>query len=140
MKNDELLGVIHKNAEMGLLTVPRIIEKSNDLEFSKCLYNKEKEYSRIFDATKQAAENGFDKDAKLGTFEKLRTEIMIDINTAVNASVSHLAEMMVVGSTMGVVDLTRKLREADSTPRARDLAADLINIEERSIEELKRFL
>lgn len=140
MKNDELLGVIHKNAEMGLLTVPKIMEKSNDPEFSKCLYKKEKEYSRIYDATKQAADMGFDKEAKLGTFEKLRTEIMIDLNTVVNASVSHLAEMMVVGSTMGVVELTRKLREADSTPATRDLAADLINMEEKSIEELKRFL
>ena len=92
MKNDELLGAVHKNAEMGLLTVPKILEKSNDLEFSKCLSKKEKEYSRIYDATKQAAETTFDKEAKLGTFEKLRTEIMIDINTAVDTSVSHLAD------------------------------------------------
>ena len=140
MKNDELLGAVHKNAEMGLLTVPKILEKSNDLEFSKCLSKKEKEYSRIYDATKQAAETTFDKEAKLGTFEKLRTEIMIDINTAVDTSVSHLAEMMVVGSTMGVVDLTRKIREANSTPATRDLAAEMISIEEKSIEELKRFL
>ena len=61
---------------------------------------------------------------------------------------SHIAEMIIEGSTMGITDQTRILHELDRTDpegdpnygAVRDLAAEIVGFEEAQIEKMKAYL
>lgn len=77
----------------------------------------------------------------LSTFEKLRTYLMINMQTMVDKSRSHMAEMLIQGSTMGINDAIKKLKEyPDAEPKIGKLMGDLQKFEEKSLEKLKGFL
>ena len=58
-----------------------------------------------------------------------------------DSSPEHMAELLTNGTTMGIVDMTKKISElGDSDAGARRLAEDFINFEEKSVEQLKKYL
>ena len=66
---------------------------------------------------------------------------MINIQTLMNKTPSHISEMLITGSTMGVIDAiknTKKYKDAD--PNILKLMDDLKIFEERNINQLKSFL
>lgn len=51
-----------------------------------------------------------------------------------NKSPSHISEMMIRGSTMGIVDITKKIKEYDDADKViLNLANDLLKFEQRNI-------
>ena len=65
----------------------------------------------------------------------------IHYNTMLNTSTGHIAEMMIKGSTNGIIDMERVLRrneEAGQKPVA--LAKQLIELEEKNVARLKQYL
>ena len=66
---------------------------------------------------------------------------MIKMETIKDKSVEHLAGMMMQGSTMGIVQITKKIRDyKDSDKRVVNLAKELLEIEEQNFYELKKYL
>jgi hypothetical protein len=58
-----------------------------------------------------------------------------------NKNPSHIAEMMIQGSTMGIIDITKNLKEyADADKDISALANRLLKFEQQNIEEMKKFL
>lgn len=54
---------------------------------------------------------------------------------------SHIAEMVINGSTMSIVSMTKKLNELpEASPEVRTLAKDFIHDQEHYIGEMKSFL
>ncbi len=65
------------------------------------------------------------------------------MNTMMDSSTEHLAEMMVEGATMGVNDMMEQLRgakHADVSEEALHLAENVRDYEERVIKEMKAYL
>ena len=84
--------------------------------------------------------NGYDEKG-LGTFEKVRTYLMVNLQTMTDASTSHIAKMLIQGSTMGVTSLTRQIRDYDGEDtEVLDFAKKQLKREEKNIDELKKFL
>ncbi len=58
-----------------------------------------------------------------------------------NKNTSHIAEMMINGTTMGIIDMTKRLNELDDADAgAKKLAEDYIVNEQQNIENLKKHL
>jgi len=56
-------------------------------------------------------------------------------------STSHIAEMLIIGSTMGVIDAIKNIRKYQSAePNIISLMERLLRFEENNIEQLKTFL
>ncbi|PKM62521.1 MAG: hypothetical protein CVU97_04955 [Firmicutes bacterium HGW-Firmicutes-21] len=139
MKKDKLLGRVHKNSQVGLFTLPKINEMSENPGFKQVLASHEDEYKNIY----YGAERLTDKHPLLdmSAFAKFRTRTMLNMNTITDKSSSHLAEMLVMGSTAGVIDMKKSLRKYPDAPKAsRELAQTLLSIEEKNIEVMKQFL
>jgi 23S rRNA U2552 (ribose-2'-O)-methylase RlmE/FtsJ len=84
-----------------------------------------------------------DKPAKdIGPLTKAAAYLSINLNTLADKTPSRISEMMIKGSTMGVIDMTKKLNEYSSSadPDVMDLAGSLLSFEQHNIEECKRFL
>lgn len=139
MHKDKLLGRVHKNSQVGLFTLPKINEMSENPDFKQILEEHESEYKNIYyDAEKL-------KDCypliDMSAVAKARTRAMLNLNTLTDKSSSHLAQMLIMGSTAGVIDMTKSLREFPDAPKAsRELAQNLLVTEQKNIEVMKQFL
>ncbi|KMT22470.1 hypothetical protein [Clostridium cylindrosporum] len=139
--NIEFLNYIYQNAEMGKSTINQLLGISEDESFKRVLESQLKEYNEIFDiANNKIQEN--DKEGKgIGLLTKLSTYLMININTLRDKTSSHIAEMMIRGSTMGIVDITKKLKEySNASEDIRGLGDRLLKFEQDNVEEMKKFL
>ena len=66
---------------------------------------------------------------------------MINLKTLANKSPSHISEMLIQGSTMGIIDLTKKLKEyAEADQEILSLANKLLKLEQNNVEECKKYL
>lgn len=139
MKKDKLLGRVHKNSQAGLFTLPKINEISENQVFKEILDAQEEEYKNVYYNAERLTDRNPLLD--LSALAKVRTRAMLNLNTLTDKSSSHLAEMLIMGSTAGVIDMTKSLREYPNAPKkSRDLAQNLLEIEQKNIDVLKQFL
>ena len=107
-QNTEMLDFIYKNTEMGLSTLDRLVGIAEDDHFKVALLTQKEEYHKIFAEAKQLA--GVELE-KTGAMAKFSAYMMLELKTLADNSPSHIAEMLIQGSTMGVVDMTKRLKE-----------------------------
>lgn len=140
-ENVELLNYIYQNAEMGKNTIRQLIGISQDEEYKKLLRSQLQEYASIYGSTDKKLRE-LNKDAKnINAFSKVTTYAMINLKTLANKSPSHISEMLIQGSTMGIIDLTKKLKEyADADQEILSLANKLLQFEQNNVEECKKYL
>ena len=138
---EELLQFVYKNSEMGIVTIDQLLGIVKDKEFREQLETQRKEYGEICREAKELLnENGVDEKG-LNAFQKVRSYLMIDMGTMADKSVSHIAEMMMIGSNMGVIKSLQNLRRnKDAEPKITALMERLHKTEENNIQQLKKFL
>lgn len=139
--NAELLNYIYQNAQMGVETIEHLLEIAKEDNFLRQLSDQLKQYEAFYDKAAQMLNaNGFDEKG-ISSFEKFRTYLMINFQTLSDDSTSHIAEMMITGSNMGVVDTIKKQKEyKDAEKDILNLIKELQQFEERNLEKLKDFL
>lgn len=139
--NAELLNYVYQNSQMGIITIAQLLDIVKDPAFEKQLQTQYDEYKKIHkSATKLLNDNGYDEKG-IGAFEKIKTYLVINMQTLMDKSSSHIAEMMLIGSNMGVIDAIKNLkRYREAEPEITNLMENLLAIEENNIDSLKTFL
>ncbi|MBR6530243.1 MAG: hypothetical protein IKT43_02385 [Clostridia bacterium] len=138
----ELLNFVYQNSEMGAISIDRLAEYTSDERFQKALRDQKREYLSINAAARDAlCRTGCDEKG-LGALSKVKTYLMIDMQSIMDRTTAHLAEMMVIGSTMGIIDAKKNLRryEGEDLGEAQSLMNTLCDLEERNVETMKTFL
>ena len=126
--NVKLLNFIYQNSQMGVETIEQLEKIVEDKDFKRYLKEKYEGYCKIHkDAKEKLNSHGYDERG-IGSFEKIRTYLMINMQTLTDKSTSHIAEMMMIGSTMGIINAIRKLMET------------LKAFEEKSYGDLQKFI
>ena len=76
-----------------------------------------------------------------GTAALAMSAAMLRAQSMLDPSTSRLAERMIQGSTMGAVQMTRRLHQftGRADPALVELGQRLLRAEERNIQEMKRF-
>jgi len=140
-ENVEFLNYIHQNSQMGQDTIKQLIGITKQEEYRKILQSQFDEYKNIFDTTEQKLKQCNRGAKSISVISKVSTYIMINVNTLTNKTPSHISEMLIQGSTMGIVDITKKLKEYPKADKEIiDLGNQLLQFEQRNIEELKKYL
>lgn len=140
--NAELLNFVYQNSQMGVDTLQQLIEISEDMDFKAYLEEQLSGYEGFHKRARQMLnQNGFDEDG-LNAFEKIRTYLMINWQTMHNKSASKIAEMLIVGSTMGIIDSVKKIHryQNDAEKDILKLMEELQDFENKNIEKLKGYL
>lgn len=139
--NTELLNFVYQNAQMGTATIHQLVGIVHDSAFKEHLTSQLRGYQSLEQkAVEQLERNGCDEKG-LSSFEKMRTYLMIDLQTLTDKTPSHIAEMMIIGSNMGVINAIKNLRKyKDAQGDIRSLMAQLQQFEEQNLEQLKKFL
>lgn len=140
-RNTEFLTKIYQNARMGCESISYVSEKTSDDELKKSLLKQHEQYNGVAqDATELLNKHGEPAKDK-GPVSKAMVWSGVQMNTMADKSSDHIAEMMIQGSMMGVIDLSRNLkRYSDTESSVQKLGEKLIEVEENNIQRMKSFL
>jgi len=140
-KDVEFLEYIYQNTQMGLDTISQLIDIAEDEEFKKLLEDQYKEYKGIFDAAEEKLKQHNTEGKDVSAYRKVSAYIMINVKTLTDKSAAHIAEMLIQGSIMGVIDIIKNLKKyADTKEDISLLGKQLLKTEENNVEQCKRFL
>ncbi|WP_142414216.1 hypothetical protein [Hathewaya massiliensis] len=139
--NTELLNFIFQNSQMGVDTINQLLGIVEDENFKKHLQSQLNEYKEIhLTAQKALNENGHDEKG-ISTFDKIKTYFMINMQTMTDKTPSHISEMLIIGSNMGVIDAIKNLKKYnEAEPSIIKLMEKLLKFEEDNVQQLKQFL
>lgn len=139
--NEELLNYVYQNCQMGEDTMNRMISMTHDDKFKNHLYAQMNDYHEMNERADQLLRHNGAVAKNVPAMEKFTAYMMIDFKTALDRSTPHLAEMLIQGSTMGIVDAEKNLRTyPHAESEIRSLCTDLLHMEQNNIENLKPFL
>lgn len=143
MKSDDaaVLREIQKNTEMGMKAIAAIAPRVEDDPFSRHLSRQELKYSEIHDKARRELLRGHAEEYRGSGFADLMLKGSVQANTLLNTSTSHIAGLMIQGSNRGLTEMWRALNHHENAGRTSvELAEELMDFEEKSIEELKKYL
>ena len=110
----ELLNFIYQNSQMGVDTIRQLIGVVEDKDLKEHLKTQFQGYEEFHQAAKELLnEHGYDEKG-LGIVEKARTYFMINLQTMTDPSASHIASMLITGSSMGIVEAIQKYRQYEN--------------------------
>ncbi len=140
-KQGELINYIYQNSEMGVTTVKQLLTIVEDQDFIEQLQVQYNEYIEINRRAKEIIEAKGKDIVDIGTFDKIKTYMMINFQTMADNSPSHIAEMLIIGSNMGIIQAIRQVKEnEDACEECVELMKKLEQTELNNIEQLKKFL
>lgn len=139
--NAELLNFIYQNSQMGVNTIKQLVDIVEDAEFKKHLEAQLNEYREIHTTAKALLnKNGYDEKG-ISTLDKIKTYLMISMETLTNKTASHISEMLIIGSNMGVIDAVKNIKKyKGAEKKIVNLMERLLKFEENNIQQLKKFL
>ncbi len=139
----DLLSEIYKNVKMAEESIIAIMPKVKNEELKSDLTVQLSVYSAFASrAAKLLGEEGV-KPEEEGLMAKMGAKWGIMMNTMKDSSTEHLIQMMIEGTTMGMTDMLRWIRESENTgvsEAALKLARDVCAYEEKTVGELKNRL
>lgn len=137
----DLIEKTYQNASIGITALEAVLDKTKNVELNNALRRQLKDYNNIADISKeQLRVNGAQvKDNPM--YEKVMMKGNVKMNTMVNSSDSHIAQMVIQGSTMGITQMTKLLNaKSNADGISTKIAKDFIRREQLNIEEMKKFL
>ena len=140
-QTEKLLQSIVENARMGVYACEQLLTKTKDGEMIREIQLEKQHYSRIARTAEQRMyEKGIEPKPE-GMMQRMGMWMGMRINTISDRSSTHLADMLIQGATMGIVEMT-KARNSNpgASPEAREIADDFITSQQSAIDRLKNFL
>ena len=139
----DVLLAIYKNVKMAgesiINVMPKVKDESLKSDMTVQLSTFEAFASR---AAKLLGKEGV-KPEEENFLARMGAKWGAKMNTMMDSTSTHIAEMMIEGATMGVNDLLEQMRDAkngDVSDEAMSLLQDVHDYEERVIKEMKEYL
>lgn len=138
----QLLESIFKGSQMGVNAIDELLEEiKEDQNILNELKAQLKEYQIINDKAKAMLHEYGKKENDIHPMAKISSYISTKVNTMLDGSSSHIAEMMMQGNAMGIIKIIKAMNEhRDADERAKDLANHLLDTEQSNFEKMKKFL
>ena len=141
MENINALDEIHKGACMGMDAIDFIKDKIDDKKFKKEM---DKEY-RDYKSIKKQIEDmypKYDNDDPHSTsvMNKAMTWTSIEMKTMNDTSNSNLAELLLKGVNMGIIEGKKILNNKKINEEVRDVVNTYVKMQEENVEALKQYL
>lgn len=141
MNDIEMLKCIAQNAEMGCQGVTAVRKQIDNKAVDDLLCTQLTRYGKIYHAAGKMLRNRGESVRHISPMAKTMTRISAQVDLRRDNTPSHVAEMMIKGSTMGVNKLVHNLREYDRGDSSVTLLAKkLLDTEEEHIRELRAFV
>lgn len=140
--NKDTLDELNKGCTMGMDAIKNILGKVEDKKFKKTL---EKEYDKYKDIHHRIEKKypSFSKESPTETnvMNKMMTSIMTEMKLMKDNSDSKIAEMLLQGTNMGIIEGKKLLNHKEKLNRdVENILKDFIEMQEESVEIYKEYL
>lgn len=136
-----VLNEINKGIKMGMDSISTISEKVEDNNFKDDLLFQYDKYNEILNRVNSELKNFDDFPKELPPMQKTMGYIEIQMSTLNDKSNSHIAEMLIKGTNMGIIEGVKlKNRNPDIEPTISNILNDFIQFQENNVEKLKKYL
>ena len=126
---------------MGMDSLKFIIEKVEDKDFKRVLSKQYDAYSKISKKVNKIYEDYADKTPhETSTMEKVMVWSDIQMKTINDKSTSKIAEMLLQGTNMGIIEGRKMLNNKVLDKKVNDLIEEFVGMQEEYVEVLKSFL
>lgn len=140
--NQEIINNVYKNAHIALQSISNIMPETFGNNLRQELQAEYDGYEKIIgNISEFMSQNNFQpKDVNF--MKKAMLYTSIKMNTLTDDSTSHIADLMVKGTVMGITELKQIISRSDSTVMQEilQLANQLLEFEEGCEKRLKEFL
>lgn len=131
----------YKNTRMGREAINTIIGKVEDDELALDLNRQACKFVQL----EEKIQKKYQKASETPPEDSLMNRTMlwggIQMNTLLNASTEHIADMMIQGNTKGITELMKVVKKNKGVQKEYyELAQELMDFEEKNIEKLKAYL
>ena len=143
MKENEknILDEINKGATMGMDAIHFIIDKIHSDHFREIMDNQYKEYRKIVEKISSLyPEYSEGEPHETGTMNKVMTWYGIEMKTMIDETDSKLAEILMQGTNMGIIEGRRILNHKEMDSSVKKIVSEYVNMQESAVEKLKEFL
>ena len=141
-KNEvNVLDELNKGACMGRDAIHFILDKVDDAKLKTELNNQYSKYKEISDKICELYPEYSEKEPhETSTMNKVMTWYGIEMRTLLDKSSSKIAELLLQGTNMGIIEGRKLLNHKDTNPEVHDLIQEYVDMQEDAVEKLKFFL
>ena len=142
----EMADKLYKNLKMGTDSVVNLMPKVEGMSegIKSDMTVQLDGYEKLAGKARKILLDNGKKPEEENMMTKMGAKMGIMMNTAMDASPSHIAQMMIEGSTMAITDTLKLKHEYERTQNppasAMSIADELIRFEEGNIEKMKKYL
>lgn len=141
-KNEiNVLDELNKGACMGMDATKFILDKVEDNDLRKELENQYKEYKKMVDKIGELYPEYSRKEPHETTLmNKAMTWYGIQMRTMNDQSNSKIAELLLQGTNMGIIEGRRLLNHKGTDEEVHKLVEEYVDMQESAVEKLKTYL
>jgi hypothetical protein len=140
-ENAELLNHIYKNSQIGLHSMELLKERINDPNFLAHCNAQMGKYGTIHRRAEEILHDSGHDDRTLRQISKAPAGTAILLENLRSDNLPHAAEIMMQGSTQGVIETTKNIKRCrDANPDILLLATELLQTEENNAQQMRSFL
>jgi len=140
-KEVNVLDELNKGACMGRDAIHFIMDKVTDDRLKRELNSEYAKYKKISDEISELYPEYSDKKPhETSTMNKVMTWYGIEIRTLKDDSTSKIAELLMQGVNMGIIEGRRLLNNKSGDEKIDKLVEEYVNMQEKFVEILKKYL
>ena len=141
-KNEiNVLDELNKGACMGKDAIHFILDKVKDDDLKEELNRQYSKYKEISDKIKKLyPEYNEGKPHETSAMNKVMTWYGIEMKTFTYESTSKIAELLLQGTNMGIIEGRKLLNHKQTDPEVEKIAKEYVDMQEDAVEKLKKFL
>ena len=141
--NDEnyVLNELNKGIKMGMDSISNVAEKVQDDNFKQDLKYQYDKYNDILNNVNNQLSNYDDFPKELNSMQKAMGWMSVEMNTIIDKSNSKIAEMMLQGTNMGIIEGIKLKNEfPDLNNSVESVLDEFIKFQQDNVEQLKKYL
>lgn len=139
--NIKVLDEVNKGCTMGMDSLKDILDKAEGKKFKETLERHYGKYEKISERIKDLYDEYSESNPQeTNAMEKTMTWYGIQMRTMTDNSTSKLAELLMQGTNMGIIEGRKILNHKDVDKEVKSIVEDFVKMQEKNVEELKEFL
>ncbi len=141
MENINALDEINKGACMGMDAISFVLDKIEDESFKKVVKKQYDDYHSIEEDIEKIYHKYDDgKPHETNALTKAMTWSGINMKTMMDNSNSKIAELLLQGVNMGIIEGRKILNEKKLNKEVRSIVSKYVTMQEENVEILKKYL
>lgn len=140
-ENKNALDEVNKGCTMGIEAINNLIDKIDNKEFKKVLKKELKQYDKTEDKIQAIYDKYSEKGPhEIGPLAKAMADYMITIKTMMDHTDSKIAEILLQGTNMGIIEGKRIINNKKLDNKVKEILEEFVDNQERIVESLKEYL